>query len=115
MEENRSCHYVIVNSTKSNEGGNHWGIGLWDGRCRPNAITFVDPYADPRRFRRAKEAARDLGLEVQLLGAGHQTCGWRCGYIRLWWALWIGNRGGTPSGGLPQALPTMQGTFPALC
>ena len=49
------------------------------------------------------------------MGAGHQTCGWRCGYMCLWWALWIGNRGGTPSGGLPQALPTMQGTFPALC
>ena len=76
MEEDRRCHYVIVNSTKSNEVGNPWGLGLWDGRCRLNAITFVGPYTNPRRFRRTKEAARDSGLEVQLLGAGHQTCGW---------------------------------------
>ena len=57
-----------------------------------------------------------MGLRVQLLGAGHQTCGWRCGYICLWWALRIGNRGGIPPlGSLTQALPTMQKTFPALC
>ena len=48
-------------------------------------------------------------------GCRDQTCSWWCGYICLWWALWMGNRGGIPSGGLPQALPTMQGTFPALC
>ena len=32
MENDRRCHYVILNSTKSNQGGNHWGLGLWDGR-----------------------------------------------------------------------------------
>ena len=109
------CHYVIVNSTKSNEGGNHWGLGLWDGRCRPDGVTLIDPYANPCRFQKAGEAARELGLEVRLLGARHQTCGLGCEYICVWWALWMGNRGGIPSGSLPQALPTMQGTFPALC
>ena len=87
MEEDRRCHYVIVNSTKSNEGGSHWGLGLWDGRCRPDGITLIDPYADPHRFRRAESTARQMTLGVQLLGAGHQTCGWRCGYICLWGAL----------------------------
>ena len=31
MEDDRRCHYIIVNSIKSNEGGKHWGLGLWDG------------------------------------------------------------------------------------
>ena len=57
-----------------------------------------------------------MGLRVQLLGAGHQTCGWRCGYVCLWWALSIGSKGEIPSpGDLPQALPKMQKAFPALC
>ena len=57
-----------------------------------------------------------MGLRVQLLGAGHQTCGWQCGYICLWWALSIGSKGEIPSSGdLPQALPKMQKAFPALC
>ena len=53
VEEDRRLHYVIVNSTKSNEGGNHWGLGLWDRRCRPESIALIDPYLDPHRFRRA--------------------------------------------------------------
>ena len=57
-----------------------------------------------------------MGLQVRLLGAGQQTCGWRCGYICLWWALSIGNKGEAPSpADLPQALPRMQRAFPALC
>ena len=57
-----------------------------------------------------------MGLKVQLLGAGQQTCGWRCGYICLWWALRIGGKGDIPSlEGLPRALPRMQKAFPALC
>ena len=43
MENDRRYHYVIVNSTKSNEGGNHWGLGLWDGRSRPCDLTLIDP------------------------------------------------------------------------
>ena len=34
MEEDRRCHYVVVNSTKSNQEGSHWGLGLWDGTGR---------------------------------------------------------------------------------
>ena len=51
MEEDRRCHYVVVNSTKSNQEGNHWGLGLWDGRHRPNSLTLIDPYADPSAFK----------------------------------------------------------------
>ena len=32
MEEDKRCHYVVVNSTKSNQEGSNWGLGLWDGR-----------------------------------------------------------------------------------
>ena len=116
MEEGRRCHYVIVNSTRSNQEGNHWGLGLWDGRRRPDSLTLVDPYADASRFQAAKSAAMAIGLRVKLLGAGQQTCGWRCGYICLWWALSIGNKGETPSPeDLPHALPKMQKAFPVLC
>ena len=62
MEDDRRSRYVIVNSTKSNQGGNHWGLGLWDGR--PDSITLIDPYADPHRFRRAENAAGGMGLRV---------------------------------------------------
>jgi hypothetical protein len=114
--EDRRYHYVIVNSTRSNQNGNHWGMGLWDGRRRPDSLILVDPYADASRFQGARGAAMAMGLQVRLLGAGQQTCGWRCGYICLWWALSIGNKGETPSlAGLPQALPRMQRAFPALC
>ena len=114
--EDRRCHYVIVNSARSNQNGNHWGMGLWDGRRRPDSLTLVDPYADPSRFQGARSAAIAMGLRVRLLGAGQQTCGWRCGYICLWWALSIGNKGEAPSrADLPQALPRMQRSFPALC
>ena len=116
MEEDRRCHYVVVNSTTSNQEGSHWGLGLWDGRRRPDSLTLVDPYADTSRFQEARDAAVAMGLRVNLLGAGQQTCGWRCGYICLWWALSIGNQGETPSPeDLPQALPRMQKVFPALC
>ena len=111
----RRWHYAIVNSSRSNEVGSHWGLSLWDGQRRPDRITFVDPYAEPHRFMGAKRAAQALGLKVRLIGAGHQTCGWRCGYICLWWALWIGNRGEAPQRGLPGVLPKMQGSFPSLC
>jgi hypothetical protein len=114
--EDRRCHYVIVNSTRSNQSGNHWGMGLWDGRRRPDSLVLVDPYADASRFQGARSAAIAMGLQVRLLGAGQQTCGWRCGYICLWWALSIGNKGEAPSpADLPQALPKMQRAFPALC
>ena len=116
MQEDRRQHYVIVNSTRSNQEGNHWGLGLWDGRRRPDSLILVDPYADTSRFQGARSAAMAMGLQVKLLGAGQQTCGWRCGYICLWWALSIGNKGEAPSSeDLPLTLPRMERAFPALC
>ena len=56
-----------------------------------------------------------MGLRARALGAGHQTCGWRCGYICLWWSMWLGRKGDIPFGRLPRVLPTMQKTFPKLC
>ena len=76
MEDDRRCHYVVVNSTRSNQEGSHWGLGLWDGRRRPDSLTLVDPYADTSRFQEARDAAVAMGLRVNLLGAGQQTCGW---------------------------------------
>ena len=75
MQEDRRHHYVIVNSSRSNEEGNHWGMAVWDGTSYPEAITFVDPYEDPWRFEDACQGARRIGLQAQALGAGHQMCG----------------------------------------
>ena len=55
-----------------------------------------------------------MGLQAQALGAGHQTCGWRCGYICLWWSMWLGRKGDIPYGRLPRILPRMQKMFPKL-
>ena len=60
-------------------------------------------------------AVRGAGYGVTLLGAGHQTCGWRCGYICLWWALWLGHRGRIPFDRLLEVLLRMQQSFPTLC
>ena len=58
MLEDRRQHYVIVNSSRSNEGGNHCGVAVWDGTRCPEAITFVDPYENPWRFEEACRGAR---------------------------------------------------------
>ena len=112
MQEDRRQHYVIVNSSRSNVEGQHWGMAMWDGTTCPEAVTFVDPYDDPWRFEDACEGARRIGLRALALGAGHQTCGWRCGYICLWWSMWLGRKGEIPFGRLPKILPKMQRTFP---
>ena len=113
--EDRRQHYVVVNSAKSNESGNHWGLAVWDGCNLANGVIFVDPYEDPWRFTRACQAAERKGLKAEARGAGQQTCGWRCGYICLWWAMWLGRRGEIPYTKLPGLLPKMQGSFPRLC
>ena len=115
MQEDKRQHYLIVISNRSNVEGQHWGMAVWGGTTCPEVITFVDPYDDPWRFEDACGGARRIGLRARALGAGHRTCGWRCGYICLWWSMWLGRKGEIPFGRLPKILPKMQKTFPRLC
>ena len=69
MQEDRRHHYVIVNTSRSNAEGNHWGMALWDGTSCPEAITFVDPYENPWIMR----IPGDLRMLVEVLGE------WACG------------------------------------
>ena len=43
MQEDGRHHYVIVNSSRSNEEGNHWGVAVWDGTSCPEANHLFGP------------------------------------------------------------------------
>ena len=98
LAQERQGDYAVVNASRSNEGGCHWELALQDGTGSPSGVACVDPYDGPRRFSAACRVARQMGRQARALGAGHQTCGWRCGYISLWWSMWLGRRGDIPCG-----------------
>ena len=79
-------NHLIINCGKQG-AGTHWVLALWIRHEKTTDILILDPLGHTRYSNHIKEVIdKEIAhCDVQLKPTGVQKCGWRCGWICIYW------------------------------